>query len=277
MPTHDELTNRAAAAYNAAADSYDDPANTFWDRFGARTVERLALRPGMRVLDVCSGTGASAIPAAEAVGATGHVVAVDVADQLLARLRTKAAQRRLHHLETCTRDLLEIDDALSAFDAVICVFGIFFVADMAGALRLLWSRVAPGGAMAITTWGPRLFEPANAKFWEAVRAERPELYKQFNPWDSITTPDALQQLLSSAGVPAAEIVLERNHHPLPEPSAWWSLLMGSGYRGTLEQLSSATRERIKAHNSGYLETAKISQVEANVLYAVVRKDAVRSR
>ena len=63
MPSHDELKARAAAAYNAAADTYDAPENTFWDRFGARTIERLGLRPGMQVLDVCSGSGASALPA----------------------------------------------------------------------------------------------------------------------------------------------------------------------------------------------------------------------
>jgi len=34
--------------HDAAADSYDDPANSFWDRFGSRTVERLQLAPGAR-------------------------------------------------------------------------------------------------------------------------------------------------------------------------------------------------------------------------------------
>ena len=41
--------------YNAAADHYDHPALSFWDRFGRRTVERLPLAPGMSILDVCCG------------------------------------------------------------------------------------------------------------------------------------------------------------------------------------------------------------------------------
>jgi len=44
MPTEDELRVRAAVTYNAAADFFDDPANSFWDRFGRRTIERLGLR-----------------------------------------------------------------------------------------------------------------------------------------------------------------------------------------------------------------------------------------
>jgi hypothetical protein len=41
--------------------------------------------------------------------------------------------------------------------------------------------VSPEGQLAITTWGPNVFEPANGRFWEAVRKERPDLYKGFNP------------------------------------------------------------------------------------------------
>jgi ubiquinone/menaquinone biosynthesis C-methylase UbiE len=53
--------------YNAAADHYDHPAVSFWDRYGRRTVDRLPIISGMAVLDVCCGMGASAIPAAERV------------------------------------------------------------------------------------------------------------------------------------------------------------------------------------------------------------------
>ncbi|MGK0657977.1 class I SAM-dependent methyltransferase, partial [Methylococcus sp. S2T] len=83
---------RAAAAYNAAADLFDHPANTVWDRFGQATIDRLNLRPGQPVLDVCCGSGASALPAAAAVGATGRVLGGELADNLLARARTKARQ-----------------------------------------------------------------------------------------------------------------------------------------------------------------------------------------
>ncbi len=59
---------KAEKAYNAAADHFDAKPLAFWDRYGRRTVERMALRGGASVLDVCCGTGASALSAAEAVG-----------------------------------------------------------------------------------------------------------------------------------------------------------------------------------------------------------------
>jgi len=272
MPTHDELKARAAAAYNAASDAYDAPENTFWDRFGRRTIERLALRPGDRVLDVCSGSGASAIPAALAVRPTGQVIAIDLAEHLLARLRTRAAGLGLGHLEARNGDLLDPPIAgAAAFDAVVCVFGIFFVADMADAVRRLWSRVAPGGRLAITTWGPRLFEPANGAFWDAVRAVRPDLYKGFSPWDSITSPASVSALFAAAGVPDAEVVAEAGAHPLATPEAAWALIMGSGYRGTVEQLSAEDRTSVQARYLADLRDLRVTQVEANVVYATARR------
>ena len=75
--------DRAAFTYNAAADFYDASQLSFWDYFGSRTIELASLRSGSGVLDVCCGAGASALPAAEAVGPRGKVIGVDLAKQLL--------------------------------------------------------------------------------------------------------------------------------------------------------------------------------------------------
>ena len=95
MATPDDAKAKAATTYNAAADYYDDPANSFWERFGRATVERLQLPSGARVLDVCCGSGASALPAAEIVGPQGFVLGIDLAANLLELARMKAAKRGL--------------------------------------------------------------------------------------------------------------------------------------------------------------------------------------
>jgi ubiquinone/menaquinone biosynthesis C-methylase UbiE len=274
MPTPDDAKRRAATTYNAAADCYDDDANTFWARFGAATVERLGLRRGDRVLDVCCGAGASAIPAAEAVGPEGFVLGVDLAENLLGLARAKAAARGLRHTEFRAGDLLDLGLPAASFDAAICVFGIFFVPDMPAAVRALWSVVRPGGKLAITTWGPRFFEPLTTAFWNAVRAERPDLYRGFNPWDRICDPEALRELLREGGVesaPAAEIDAVAGTHPIPSPDAWWAGVLGSGYRGTVDQLTPEARERVRAANAEYIQRTGVREVEANVVYAVARK------
>ncbi len=271
MSQSDDAKIRSTATYNAAADAYDDPANLFWSRFGAATVERLGLRPGARVLDVCCGSGASAIPAAERVGPQGSVLGIDLAEKLLDLARAKVARRGLPQVEFRVGDLLDLAHARPEFDAVVCVFGIFFVPDMTAAVRALWHVVRPGGRLAITTWGPRFFEPANTAFWSAVREVRPDLYKGFNPWDRISDPSTVQALLRESGVEGAVVLAEPGHHPIPSPEAWWAAVMGSGFRGTVDQLAPAARARVRAANLDYVRRSGIHEVEANVVYATAAK------
>jgi SAM-dependent methyltransferase len=271
MSLADDARARAAFTYNAAADSYDDPANSFWSCFGRATVERLRLPRGARVLDVCCGSGASALPAAEAVGPQGSVLGVDLAEKLLAQARSKAAAAGLHHAEFRSGDMLDLRLPNGSFDAVVCVFGIFFAPDMTAAVRELWRVVRPGGHLAITTWGPRFFEPGTTGFWDAVRAVRPDLHKEFNPWDRISDPAALGELLRAGGMLRTEIVAEAGRHAIPSPEAWWAAVLGSGYRGTLEQMDATAREQVRAANFDFVHRQGITSVEANVVYAVAAK------
>jgi ubiquinone/menaquinone biosynthesis C-methylase UbiE len=271
MATPDDAKARASTTYNAAADSYDDCANSFWERFGRRTIERLNLQSGARLLDVCCGSGASAIPAAEKVGPEGFVLGVDLAERLLERARWKAAKRGLHNVEFQVGDMLDLGLPRSEFDAVVCVFGIFFVPDMRAGVQALWDVVRPGGRLAITTWGPRWFEPATTAFWNSVCEVRPDLYKGFNPWDRICDPESLRALLADGGIQRAEVIGEAGEHPIPSPEAWWSAVLGSGYRGTLDQLDATDRQKVRTANLTYIRDSGVTSVQANVVYAIAIK------
>ena len=60
MATPVDAKQRTMSTYNAAADFYDHPVNTFWEWYGQQTVSRLRLEAGAKILDVCCGSGASA-------------------------------------------------------------------------------------------------------------------------------------------------------------------------------------------------------------------------
>jgi ubiquinone/menaquinone biosynthesis C-methylase UbiE len=264
---------RAATTYNAAADFYDHPANTFWERYGRRTVERLGLTPGQRVLDVCCGSGASAIPAAKIVGPGGSVTGVDLAQNLLELARSKAQQQGLENINFQSGDMTLLPFEDDSFDVVVCVFGIFFVPDMESALRELKRVLRTGGKLAITTWGPRFFEPANTAFWNSVRNARPGLYKGFNPWDRISEVHDLRALLEAAGLKELHVEAESGSQPVSSADDWWAMIMGSGYRGTVEQLDPKAREEVRKQNLDFIENAAIRSVEANVVYATAIKAA----
>ena len=268
----DDAKKKAASTYNAASDFYDHPANTFWGRYGKQTVARLRLAPGERVLDVCCGSGASAIPEAETVGPTGSVIGVDLAENLLALARSKAENQGLTNIQFRTGDMTQLPFDDGSFDVVVCVFGIFFVPDMEAALRELKRVLRIGGKVAITTWGPRFFEPASTAFWESVRDVRPDLYKGFNPWDRISDVDAVSSLLTSAGFETVEAVAESGAQPVNSPDDWWAMIMGSGYRGTVAQLDPADRERVRLANLDFIHRTTLRSLESNVVYATAQKN-----
>jgi ubiquinone/menaquinone biosynthesis C-methylase UbiE len=260
---------RAAFAYNAAADFYDASPLSFWNYFGRRTIELLSLPIGAQVLDVCCGAGASAFPAAELVGPEGKVIGVDISQKLLELARSKATG--LGNIDFELGDLLSLGFSSESFDAVVCVFGIFFVPDMEMAVRELWRCVRPGGQLAVTTWGPNLFEPANSAFWRSIKKVRPELHKAFNPWDRITDPVSLEKILNGGGVQSPNIIAESRLHPISSAEDWWTIILGSGYRGTIEQLSQSDRKRVKEANVAFVRDERISSIETNVLYARATK------
>jgi ubiquinone/menaquinone biosynthesis C-methylase UbiE len=262
---------KAAITYNAAADHFDDGPLAFWDRYGQRTIERLQLKPGSLILDVGCGSGASAIPAGKVAGPHGRVIGVDLADRLLAIARAKAAAQKLQNVEFRQADMEALGYPDASFDAVVCVFAIFFVPDMIKQVKELWRMVRSGGQLAITTWGPRMFEPGSATWWAAVKQFRPDLHTAFNPWERIVTPQAVRQLLTDSGIREAEIIAEDGQQVLQSPDDWWTVVQGSGYRWTLEQMDNETIAHVRDMNLETLRNTDTKSIETNVIYALATK------
>ena len=266
-----DLKAITASTYGATADHFDDAPLSFWERVGSATVERLGLRAGERVLDACCGTGASALPAARRVGARGSVLGIDLSEGALALAREKARRLGLANVEFRAGDAEATGLPPASFDAVACVFGIFFLPDMAAGARELWRLVRPGGRLAITVWGPGIFEPATSAFWEAVGAERPDLVGGFHPWTRVTTPDALAALLAEAGIADAQVAPEAAEHPLAAVEDWWTIVLGTGYRATVEQLGAEAAERVRAANLAALRERDVRAIATDVVYAIAVK------
>lgn len=262
---------KAATTYDAAADHFDDEPLGFWERIGKRTVDRLALPAGANVLDVGCGTGASALPAAQSVGPSGFVVGVDLSARLLDRARVKATRQGLSNVEFRLADMTSLDYPAERFDAVVSVFSIFFVPDMEGLIRKLWRMVRPGGKLAVTTWGPRIFEPAYSRWQAAIKQERPDLYSAFNPWDRITDVESVRRLLRDGSVPNAEVSAEDGFQTLRSAEDWWIVALGSGLRSAIDQMGPQVAERVEGDNLAWLNENKIDRLETNAIYAIGHK------
>ncbi len=81
--------------------------NPLMDTFAGtqETLDRIGLQPGERVLDVGSGPGRIAIPAARRVRPAGKVVALDLQPAMLQRLAERAARAGIENIEPRLGDI----------------------------------------------------------------------------------------------------------------------------------------------------------------------------
>ena len=260
----------ALTTYDAATEHFDAAPLRFWERYGARTIARAGLQPGARVLDVCSGSGASAIAAAHGVGPLGSVLAVDLSSSLLALARAKAGKRGLANIDFRVGDMTSLAFPEESFDAIVVVFGIFFAPDMSEQVRLLHRMLRPGGTLAITTWGGRLFEPLYSPFLASVRARRASGDgDEYRPWDRVGTVDEVAAIVGAAPFREVTVDLERDDERLDRPEDWWTIIQGTGLRWFVDRLDATSADMVK--NECVERARHVRSIETNVIYAVARR------
>lgn len=267
----EEAKLKARETYDAAADHFDAPPLAFWSRIGTATVARLDLKPGASVLDVGCGNGASLLPAAEAVGPEGYVVGVDLSPRLLEQGRAKAEAAGLSNIEFREGDMTKLDYPEGSFDAVVSVFSIFFVPDMEDLVAKLWKLVRPGGQLAVTTWGPGIFQPVYAHWLETLEREQPDMHSAFNPWDRITDIASVERLMLDGGTSHPRVEAEESTQSLRSPDDWWACAMGSGLRWAIDHMDEDTRERVRRENIDWVSRNGVEAIGTNAIYAVAEK------
>ena len=114
-----------------------------------RLGEALDLKSGLRVLDVASGRGASALHLAERFDC--EVVGVDLSATNVQAGRDAATFRKLDHLATFERaDAERLPFADAAFDAVVCECAFCLFPDKHSAAREFARVLKPGGVLGLT-------------------------------------------------------------------------------------------------------------------------------
>ncbi len=124
-----------------------------------RLLELAGVTWGHRVLDIASGTGEPALPAAEIVGSQGYVLLTDQSQEMLAVAREKATNQGLRNVDFRVVDGQALDVAAESFDAAVCRWGLMFMPDPVSCLRLAYRALKSGGRVAVATWGRPQLNP----------------------------------------------------------------------------------------------------------------------
>ena len=236
-----------ADVYNLAAAGYDRPPLRFFHLVARRLVELAQPKPGDRVLDAATGTGAALLWVTPKVGPLGKVTGMDLAVEMLAQAQSNLRTMGSAQVELVEGDIAHLDFANDTFDLVLCSSGIFLLTDMVAGLQE-WQRVLkPGGTVAFSSYGIRAFQPLVDLFETALRRYGVSLSTTTCPfaWQRLSDLEQARDLLRAAAFSAIDVSGEQLGYYLPNGEAWWDILWHSGFRGPLAQLAPDALVRFK--------------------------------
>jgi SAM-dependent methyltransferase len=145
-------------------------------------------------------------------------------------------------------DAEHLDFEDGAFAAVLSGFGLFFLPDPEGAVIGFRRVLAPGGDLALSTWG----EEDDRWAWEDDLLADVEVAHRAvaRPFDE---PGDLVSLLRGAGFDG--VAVHRIHHEVRRADAdeWWAWKWSYSLRGVLEQLSPERLERLRGEATEHIE------------------------
>jgi demethylmenaquinone methyltransferase/2-methoxy-6-polyprenyl-1,4-benzoquinol methylase len=179
-------------------------------RYRRQALRRAGLRPGMRLLDVATGTGLVAAGAAAILGDPGRVVGIDPSRGMLAEARKVLAGPLLRG----RAEALPFRD--DAFDMLTMGFALRHVADLEVTFREYWRVLKPGGRLLllevsrppspVSRWLIRAYLQHVLRLVARIsmrNASAQNLMPYY--WDTIdqcVPPETIQELLRRAGFAA---------------------------------------------------------------------------
>src|SRR5262249_23176416 len=154
----------------------------------------------------------------------GEVVVSDVAPEMTAIARRRAAERGLANVATRDLDLEQIDEPDASFDAVVCREGLMLVPDPARAARGIARGRRPGGRVARAVRGPRERNPWRGVVFDAVRGQLGvEVPPRGIPGPfSLSDGDRLAGVLGGSGLAEIEVRELETPYRAASVGEWWT-------------------------------------------------------
>ncbi len=197
------------------------------------------LKPGMRVLDIASGSGQPAFIAAQCVRPGGSVLATDISSEMVEALRLRAAAEGVDNLEAREADMDELPFADESFDAITCRWGYMFSDQPVRAFSESWRVLRPGGVLATATWDGSERVPLGSVLNDLLNEIEGKEPRRLLVAERLDTVVKLESALVGAGF--RDVAVERLsfHFDFASSQAWWEFMieMATPVRGRLDALS----------------------------------------
>lgn len=120
----------------------------------AKTLDRIGLKPGQRVLEIGPGPGRLLIPAAQRVLPGGEAVGIDIQPGMIDRLNERAQTAKATNLTAILGDATQPIVPEASFDVAFLVTTLGEIPDRAAALTQCFRALKSGGVLSVSEMLP---------------------------------------------------------------------------------------------------------------------------
>ncbi len=244
MQNEEQRKKLTQKTFNTVAKDYGLGPSRFFHSSGEVMAELLDLKGNESVLDVASGTGATALHLARKLP-QGQVTAVDFSSGMLEQARMKATEEGLSNLTFEFHDMTQLPFEPHSYGHATCAFGLFFVEDMSGTLKHIANTVKPGGKILISGFRGNSFQPMAQLLLDRFRSYGLEIPQQMG-WQRMSKVSQLEEIFIQSGLNDMYIQKRSMGYHI-DPEDWWDIVWNAGFRGFVEQLDNKIDEFKQAH------------------------------
>lgn len=119
---------------------------------GKHLMDRLHIRPGLKVLDIGTGTGEPALTLARRVAPSGHVTGVDLSERMIEIAQQIASRHTVSNASFVVMDAEKLIFPDGNFDLVVSRFGFQIFTNPDTAAKEAHRVLRPGGEIGVTVW-----------------------------------------------------------------------------------------------------------------------------
>jgi ubiquinone/menaquinone biosynthesis C-methylase UbiE len=250
-PTHQEIKNREHTTWSGVAEGWrknDELLRRNAEPVTQRMLELAAINKGDWILDIASGTGEPAIPAALRVGPSGKVIGTDLVEDMLNVARDKAKQQQIENIEFHCVDGETLPFDSDTFHAATIRWGLMFMPDPTSCLRLAHSVLKEDARLVVSCWA----QPERNPFFTHIMSilgqymELPQLPAGSPGVFAFADPDHLVNVIQESGFQNVEIEdLAIDMVVADSGEEYWKIM--EGLAGPIVQLMKQLDEDTKAN------------------------------
>jgi len=263
-------------AWDLCAENYDRCLTRAFTPIAQKLVSLAQPSSGERVLDVATGSGLAALPAARLVGPQGRVVGVDLSETMVALARNRAREEGVDNADFLAMDAEDLDLPPNSFDAVLCALGLMLFPQPDRALSEMHRVLKLGGSVALAVFG---------------RGSRVALRALMEPFIPLMPPppqrgpsifgygqsEVLEETVAGAGF--SDVTTEQCTHLLTfsEAQGAWEMLLSLGRLAQMHSMLPAEAQRelkqqvLRIARERYTNPQGALELPFEITYALARR------